>query len=114
VQRFITDDKLFSSVALASDGATAHAVALNEAGQVIVQYTWNGDANLDGIVNFDDFTLFLEGYHPAPETINGASSVAALLGWRAGDFNYNGSVDFDDFARFLDGFYAYAMGEISL
>jgi hypothetical protein len=65
---------------------------------VLVKFTYTGDANLDGAVNFDDFNKFLAGYANAPT--NPAR-------WLTGDFNFDGVVNFDDFNKFLAGFNAY-------
>jgi hypothetical protein len=63
---------------------------------VLVKYTWVGDANLDGKVTFDDFQDFLLGY-----------SGTQQADWFTGDFNYTGQVNFDDFNIFLTGLAAY-------
>ena len=64
-----------------SDNVVANLLS----GQVEVAFTLYGDANLDGVVNGDDFTI-LAG--------NLGKSVFA---WDAGDFNYDGVVSGDDF-----------------
>ena len=51
----------------------------------IVKYTWNGDANLDGIVNADDYFLADSGY------------ITQKKGWYNGDFNYDGIINADDY-----------------
>ena len=51
----------------------------------LVKYTWNGDANLDGRITFDDYVKIDTGFN------------TALTGWLNGDFNYSGSVNFDDY-----------------
>jgi hypothetical protein len=48
---------------------------------VLVKYTLLGDANLDGTVNFNDFSILQTHYGQAGD-------------WSAGDFNYDGSVNF--------------------
>ena len=52
---------------------------------LLIKYTWNGDANLDGVVSFDDYVKIDTGFN------------AHLTGWINGDFNYSGSVGFDDY-----------------
>ena len=52
---------------------------------VLVKYTWNGDANFDGRVTFDDYVRIDTGFG------------TGLTGWANGDFNYSGSVNFDDY-----------------
>ncbi len=53
--------------------------------QVEIKYTLYGDANLDGLVSGDDFTILVG---------NLGKSVSA---WDQGDFNYDGLVTGDDF-----------------
>jgi hypothetical protein len=62
---------------------------------ILVKYTWTGDANVEGIVDNDDFGQFLFGF-------GGAAAV-----WLNGDFDYNGVVDNDDFGWFLTGLSAF-------
>jgi hypothetical protein len=59
---------------------------------VLVRYTYAGDADLNGKVTMDDFSLFLNGYQ------------AGGTGWALGDFDYNGVVNLDDFSLFLAGY----------
>jgi hypothetical protein len=55
--------------------------------QILIDYTWLGDTNLDGIVNFADLAAI--------------SSTGTT--WAAGDFNYDGQVNADDYALFQLG-----------
>src|SRR5262249_5999844 len=55
------------------------------ASDTLVKYTWNGDANLNGVVDFDDYVATDVGFN------------TNLTGWTNGDFNYSGSVNFDDY-----------------
>ena len=55
------------------------------AADVLVKYTWNGDANFDGAIGFDDYVRIDTGFN------------TALTGWANGDFNYDGVVNFDDY-----------------
>jgi T5SS/PEP-CTERM-associated repeat protein len=52
---------------------------------VLVKYTWYGDTDLNGRVNFDDYV----------RTDNGFNNH--LSGWLNGDFDLNGTVNFDDY-----------------
>jgi hypothetical protein len=52
---------------------------------VLVKYTWYGDTDFNGRVNFDDYV----------RTDNGFNNH--LTGWLNGDFDGNGSVNFDDY-----------------
>jgi hypothetical protein len=112
-----------SSLAAAGAAAGTHALAVATAGEtgfdiasfagqsvaasdVLVKYTYSGDANLDGAVNFDDFNKFLGGF---------ANSEVNPARWFTGDFNYDGFVNFDDFNKFLAGFNYYNVnGQVEL
>jgi hypothetical protein len=93
-----------SSAAAGSDGLTAIGVALASdvlgigatqtvawSGQtvngsaILLQYTYAGDANLDGAINIDD-------YGRIDSSIGGSA-----FGWSNGDFNYDGSINIDDY-----------------
>jgi len=52
---------------------------------VLVKYTWYGDTDFNGVLNFDDYV----------RTDNGFNNH--LGGWLNGDFDGNGSVNFDDY-----------------
>jgi hypothetical protein len=54
-------------------------------GKVTVKYTWNGDANLDGLVNADDYFQIDSGF------------ISQAKGWYNGDFNYDGVINADDY-----------------
>jgi autotransporter-associated beta strand protein len=53
--------------------------------EVRVAYTYYGDADLNGRVNFDDYVRIDNGFNNH------------LLDWENGDFNYSGGIDFDDY-----------------
>jgi hypothetical protein len=65
--------------------------------EILVRYTYYGDADLSGSVDLDDFNLFLAGYQ---DPTNVPQS------WIYGDFDYSGSVDLDDFNLFLVAYQA--------
>jgi predicted carbohydrate-binding protein with CBM5 and CBM33 domain len=50
---------------------------------VIARYTFKGDADVNGIVNFDDLLALAQRYNTAGT-------------WRNGDSNYDGTINFDD------------------
>jgi arabinogalactan endo-1,4-beta-galactosidase len=92
---------IISSVAVAA-GNTTLGVELNNDGNnnpllstfdgqsvtttdVLVKYTYFGDANLDGVINGSDYTLIDNGFN------------TGLTGWRNGDFNYDGVINGDDY-----------------
>jgi len=81
--------------------ATTLAVSINDTGTgvlfgqfageavdancVLVKYTWDGDMNLDGVVNADDYFLIDIGF------------LSQAGGYRNGDLNYDGVVNADDY-----------------
>jgi hypothetical protein len=67
-----------------ADGADNVVKGLSS-GQIEIKYTLYGDANLDGLVSGDDFTIL-------------AANIGKIVsGWDKGDFNYDGVVSGDDF-----------------
>ncbi len=66
-------------------GATFDAATVNNP-DIVVKYTYYGDADLNGKVNFDDYAKIDAGFN------NHATD------WFGGDFDYNGKVNFDDYA----------------
>jgi hypothetical protein len=65
-------------------GALFSGVPIDDT-SALVKYTFYGDTDLSGRVNFDDYV----------RTDNGFNSH--LGGWMNGDFDYNGQVNFDDY-----------------
>jgi len=57
----------------------------------LIAYTYGGDANLDGVINIDDYSQ-----------IDGSVAAGGLKGWFNGDFNYDGDVNIDDYS-IIDG-----------
>jgi len=53
---------------------------------VLVKYTYYGDTDFNGVVNFDDYSRTDAGFS------------TGKTGWLNGDFDGNGSVNFDDYA----------------
>jgi hypothetical protein len=53
---------------------------------VLVKFTYNGDTDLSGLVDFDDYSRTDSGFNNHK------------TGWFNGDFDYNGAVDFDDYS----------------
>ncbi len=71
-----------------ADGADGVVSGLSS-GQIEVKYALYGDANLDGIVSGDDFSILA------------ANLGKAVVGWDKGDFLYTGSVTGDDFSELV-------------
>jgi hypothetical protein len=61
-------------------------------GQIEVAYTLAGDANLDGFVNGEDFTILASNFNQN------------VTGWDQGDFNYDGTVNGEDFTLLAANF----------
>jgi len=53
---------------------------------ILVKFTYYGDADLNGVVNFDDYSRTDAGFNSGGNT------------WFQGDFDYNGLVNFDDYS----------------
>jgi hypothetical protein len=66
-------------------GGTFSGVAIDSTA-ILVKYTYNGDTDLNGVVDFDDYARIDTGF------LGGGSS------WFEGDSDYNGVIDFDDYA----------------
>jgi hypothetical protein len=62
---------------------------------VLLKFTYTGDANLDGIVSFDDYAAMDAAFF---QTI-------AVLGWATGDVNNDGVINFDDYAAVDQAFF---------
>jgi len=52
---------------------------------ILVKYSWNGDVNLDGVVNADDYFRVDTGF------------ITQAGGYQNGDLNYDGVVNADDY-----------------
>jgi hypothetical protein len=51
----------------------------------LIKYTWYGDSDFNGRVNFDDYVRIDNGFNNH------------LSGWLNGDFDLNGTINFDDY-----------------
>jgi len=79
------------------EGETLTTPAENDFTQVLVMFTYYGDANLDGQVRFADLNLLIYGWENQPP--GGAEDPR----WGVGDFNYNGQVSFADLNLLIYG-----------
>jgi hypothetical protein len=69
----------------ANPGTTTFDGATVSAGNILVKYTYYGDTDLNGRVNFDDYVRTDAGFNNH------------LTGWANGDYDLNGQVNFDDY-----------------
>jgi hypothetical protein len=83
----------------ASAGLTKFENVAISSSSILLRYTWYGDANLDGVVNQDDYALLDRG------------DAKHLNGWVNGDFNYDGVVDQNDYLL-IDRSYAVSNGGV--
>ena len=95
----LSGPSIISSDIATADAATGHNYGIGYAdgadgvvaglpsGEIEIMFTLLGDANLDGMVNSEDFTPFSQHLGQ-----NGS--------WDAGDFNYDGTVNAEDFTPF--------------
>ena len=73
---------------------------------VLIKYTYYGDANLSGKVDGSDYSLLDSGYL-ADQTYLAAHPTGTALpstGWFNGDFNYDGSIDGSDYTLIDNSF----------
>ena len=62
---------------------------------VLVKYTYIGDANLSGAVTFDDYVGMDNAFF----------DLIPNLGWATGDINFDGTIDFDDYSKVDQAFF---------
>ena len=67
------------------------------ASDILVKYTYYGDANLDGKVDGSDYTKIDAGF-------NSQKTATPLSGWLNGDFNYDGKIDGSDYTLIDNAF----------
>jgi PEP-CTERM motif len=106
-----TGTGITSSTAAASATTTALGMELNDNGSgqpllttfegqtvadgdVLVKYTFVGDADLSGHINATDYMLIDAGF----------ASGGTKTGWRNGDFNYDGVINGDDYTLIDNAF----------
>jgi len=75
-----SDFKAFYGAAATFDGQALDTSA------ILVKYTWYGDTDFNGVVNFDDYARADSGF------------TLHKTGWVNGDFDGNGAVNFDDYS----------------
>jgi hypothetical protein len=75
-----SDWKSLNGAAATFDGETIDTSA------VLIKYTYYGDTDFNGVVDFDDYSRTDSGFN------------LGRTGWFNGDFDGNGTVDFDDYS----------------
>ena len=60
-------------------------------GNVLIMYTWGGDADLNGVLNGDDY------FHIDSHILAVQSGATELLSFHHGDFDYDGEINGDDY-----------------
>jgi hypothetical protein len=70
--------------AIHGTGATFFNLPIDNT-SVLVKYTYYGDTDFNGVVDFDDYVRLDAGFN------------GGLSGWLNGDFDLNGVIDFDDY-----------------
>ena len=95
------DPSRLTAVGVVGNANTSTAVARSifdqqavVATDVLVKYTYVGDANLDGVIDGSDYALIDAGF----------ASRGSLTGWGNGDFNYDGRVDASDYTLIDNAF----------
>jgi hypothetical protein len=62
---------------------------------VVVRFAWNGDCNLDGRVDVNDYVAWCYFFLNTPD--------ADHVTWFTGDFNYDGKIDVNDYSLWTYG-----------
>jgi PEP-CTERM motif len=83
-----TDPTLLTTLGVMSSTGATFDGQPTSVGDVLVKYTYYGDADLTGHVDGNDYTLI----------DNGFGSGGSLTGWQNGDFNYDGFIDGSDYS----------------
>ena len=81
-----TGSGIMSSKAAASPAAKTLGVKMTTGGDVLVKYTYVGDADLSGTLTATDYMAIDNGFN------------MSLSGYANGDFNYDGKINGDDYA----------------
>jgi hypothetical protein len=80
----------------ANGNSTIDNVAITS-GDVMVKYTYYGDADLSGHVDGTDYSMIDVGF-------NSQTGDTPLTGWQNGDFNYDGHIDGSDYSLIDNAF----------
>ncbi len=62
---------------------------------LLLKYTYIGDANLNGVVSFDDYIGMDNAFF----------GLVPNLGWATGDVNLDGAINFDDYSKVDQAFF---------
>jgi hypothetical protein len=72
------------------------------ANDVLVRYTYYGDANLSGAVDGSDYSVIDASYNS--ENFQNGAPTSQMSGWYNGDFNFDGVVDGSDYTLIDNAF----------
>ena len=78
----------------AATGANTFSGQTIDNSAILVKYTWYGDTDFNGVVNFDDYARIDTGFN------------LGRSGWVNGDFDFNNIVNFDDYSLIDNAFNA--------
>ncbi|MBE3070992.1 MAG: PEP-CTERM sorting domain-containing protein, partial [Planctomycetes bacterium] len=103
-QDFLTAVGVLDNTDAKVGGKTTFAGEAVDATSILVTYTWWGDANLDGVVDANDYDVIDKNYLFPPVPDN--------MGWWTGDFTYDGVIDANDYDR-IDKAYLFQTGPLA-
>ena len=86
-----SDTTHLTAVGVATNLSTFEGLSVPSS-DVLVKYTYYGDANLDGVVDGSDYSLIDSGF------------ITQATGWQNGDFNYDGVVNGSDYTLIDNAF----------
>ncbi len=73
---------------------------------IVVRTLLYGDANGDGKIDGDDYTIIDNTFNDEPNPLAASTDTTddSFIGWQDGDFNYDGIVNGDDYTLIDNGF----------
>jgi hypothetical protein len=90
------DSSFLTTLGTATDLSSFDGGSVSPA-DVLVKYTYYGDADLSGKVDGTDYSMIDVGF-------NSQTSGTSLSGWQNGDFNYDGKIDGSDYSLIDNAF----------
>jgi fibronectin-binding autotransporter adhesin len=86
-----TNTRLLTTMGYRQSNGSAFDGVNTTTSDVLVKYTYYGDADLNGVVNGADYAQIDTGY-------GSRNNPTPLSGWSSGDFNYDGVIDGTDYS----------------